>query len=312
MDDSQIEWLLQGDAAIQWQTWRDLLDQERPELQSRIAQEGWGARYLECRNAEGSWGRGFYQPKWTSSHYTLLDLKTLGIAPDQPLIRASVAQIAREHKGMDGGINPHKSMRPSDVCVNGMFLNYACYFGESQAALESVVDFVLTQQLADGGFNCQKNFSGARHSSLHSTLSILEGILSYAQNGYRYRLPELERVAGEAREFILIHRLYKSDRTGAIIKPDFLKLSFPPRWKYNILHCLDYFRAAGAPWDERMGDALAVLWDKRRPDGRWPLQAAHPGQTHFAMEEPRQPSRWNTLLALRVLRAYDPAETLQR
>jgi hypothetical protein len=57
-----------------------------------------------------------------------------------------------------------------------------------------------------------------------------------------------------------------------------------------------------------MGDALEVLLKKRRRDGRWPLQAHHPGQRHFDMEQPGQPSRWNTLRALRVLRRYAPSE----
>jgi hypothetical protein len=55
-----------------------------------------------------------------------------------------------------------------------------------------------------------------------------------------------------------------------------------------------------AGYDPRMQDALDVLLHKRRKDGRWPLQAKHAGQVHFDMETPGQPSRWNTLRALRV------------
>ncbi len=185
-----------------------------------------------------------------------------------------------------------------------MVLNYASYFGMPKDQLQSVVDFLLTEHMTDGGFNCQSNRSGARHSSLHSTLSVLEGIQEYADSGYRYRLDELQRAADQARDFILLHWLFKSDRTGEVIRKDFLQLSFPPRWFYNILRSLDYFRAADAPWDNRMADAFGVLMSKRKRDGRWRLQAAHPGQVHFRMEEPRQPSRWNTVLALRVLKAY--------
>ena len=304
MNQDVLEWLLEGDVSIQYQTHRDLLDHNRPDLQRRIAHEGWGARFLSHRNADGSWGRGFYQPKWTSSHYTLLDLKTLAISPDHPLIRETVGRIACEQKGPDGGINPSGTIRQSDVCINGMFLNYACYFGESPGCLESVVDFVLDQQMEDGGFNCRKNRCGARHSSLHSTLSVLEGILEYSQNGYEYRVEELEKAASESREFILQHRLFKSDHTGKIIHQELIKLSFPPRWKYNVLRSLDYFRKARVPLDERMSDALEVLFAKRRPGGRLCLQAAHPGEVHFSMEEPRKPSRWNTLLALRIFRTY--------
>lgn len=81
-------------------------------------------------------------------------------------------------------------------------------------------------------------------------------------------------------------------------------LSYPSRWKYDILRALDYFRDAAVPYDPRMQDALDVLLSKRRKDGRWPVQAKHPGQTHFDMEQTGQPSRWNTLRALRVLGAF--------
>lgn len=299
-----IDWLLDGDPAIQYQTYRDLLGEYRPDIRERISSEGWGAQFLACRNPNGSWGQRFYQPKWTSSHYTLLDLKTLCIDPDQPLIRNSIRNILSELKGPDGGVLCNPVNRASDVCVNGMFLNYASYFGTLQDQLRSVVDFLLAEHMVDGGLNCASNHSGARHSSMHSTLSVLEGIQEYADNGYRYKLDELQQAAVAAREFILLHRLFKSDHTGEIIRKDFLQLSFPPRWYYNILRSLDHFRAAGALRDDRMADAVSVLISKRRRDGRWPLQATHPGQVHFQMEHPRQPSRWNTLMALRVLKSY--------
>ena len=299
-----LDWLLAGDVSIQYQVRRDLLGEDAPRLRARIATEGWGARYLACRHLGGSWGLRFYQPKWTSSHYTLLDLRTLEMAPHQKLVLESIHKIALEEKCPDGGIGPGLTVRLSDVCVNGMFLNYASYFGEPESSLCSIVDFILDQRMEDGGFNCMKNRSGAHHSSLHSTLSVLEGIREYAANGYRHRLDELQAAATAGREFILMHRLFKSDHTGEIIHKDMLRLSFPPRWKYNILRALDYFRAVDAPWEERMGDALEIVVAKRRPDGRWTLPAAHPGQVHFAMEETGQPSRWNTLIALRVLNAY--------
>lgn len=299
-----IDWLLQGDVAIQYQTRRDLLDDEQPKLRARITTEGWGKRYLEGRNEAGIWGRGFYQPKWTSSHYTLLDLKSLGIAPDQPGIRSIIGKFAAEMKAADGGIYPIGRPGVSDVCVNGMFLNYASYFGLGEDHLRSIVDFLLDQRMDDGGFNCQKNRTGARHSSLHSTLSVLEGIMEYHRSGYTYRVKDFLNAATTSREFILIHRLFRSDRTGQIIHRDLLRLPYPPRWKYNILRALDCFQAAKTPWDDRMGDAIAFLKSKRRRDGRWPLQSSHPGAVHFLMEEPGKPSRWNTMMALRVLRAY--------
>jgi hypothetical protein len=306
MKSDVLEWLLEGDVAIRYQVHRDLLGEDRPDLRARIAAEGWGSAFLSRRGPGGHWGRGFYQPKWICSHYTLLDLKHLGIDPDNPAIRETIELILRTRIAKDGGVNPAKTIPQSDVCVNGMFLNYACYFRTPEAALRSIIDFVTSRQMPDGGFNCQSNRSGAVHSSLHSTISVLEGLLEYERSGSTYRLGEVRRIAAQAREFILVHRLFRSDHTGEVIDRRFLQLSYPGRWSYDILRALDYFRDAGSAFDPRMTDALEILANKRREDGRWPLQARHPGQTHFEMESGREPSRWNTLRALRVLTTYCP------
>ncbi len=302
-----VDWLLAGDPAIAFQTLRDIGragDNDLIAAQRQIAREGWGRAYLDRRGANGHWGQKYYFPKWTCTHYSLLDLRNLGLPRDNEAARQSVHLIATTEKQPDGGVGPGADVAKSDVCVAGMFLNYASYFGEPEESLRSVVDFLIGMRMGDGGFNCQLNRSGARHSSLHSTTSVLEGILSYRSQGYEYRADELGEIALGAHEFILMHRLYKSDHTGMIIHPGFLKFAVPPRWKYNILRALDYFGAAGVAYDERMRDALEVVEGKRRKDGRWNAEAAHPGEVHFKFETPRQPGRWVTLIALRVMKAF--------
>jgi len=305
MDSSAIiDWLRDGDVSVRYQTERDLLGHDEPVLAARIATEGWGARFLAAQNEDGNWGGGFYRTKWISSHYTLLDLKLIGLPGDNPVARNAVAKILREEHGADGSLGPGWTI-PPDVCIHGMFLDYACHFGAPEADLRRIIDYVLTQQMGDGGFNCRRP-RGAHHSSMHSTLSVLEGILSYRQNGYRYRLAELEAVAAGGREFLLMHRLFRSDHTGEIIREDFLKFAFPPRWKYNILRALDYFWRADCPLDPRTTEAIDVVLQKRRSDGRWNVPSPHSGKLHFEMEKAGQPSRWNTLIALRVLGKYRP------
>jgi len=299
-----IDWLLQGDVAIQYQAWRDLLDEDRKDLQNRITTEGWGRAFLSRRKPEGHWGRKFYQPKWTSSHYTLLDLKQLNISPDIPQITASINTILASRKSSDGGINPAETIPTGEVCVSGMFLNYASYFGTEQAALTSIIDFLLDQKMPDGGYNCQSNRTGAVHSSMHTTLSVMEGIAEYLKNGYTYKKESLAKSLQEAREFLLLHKLFRSDRTGKIIHPDFLKMRYPRRWKYDIFSALDLFQYAGFSWDERMRQAQEILLGKQHKNGSWNLQARLQGATHFEMEKPGKPSRWNTLRALRILRQY--------
>lgn len=300
-----ISWLLEGDVSIQYQTYRDLLRKNKPQLMKRIELEGWGAKLLSRRKSDGHWGRGFYQPKWTSTHYSLLDLKNLGVSPANKAIKETLEVIFKNEKGSDGGINPSGSIRVSDVCVNGMVLNYASYFKVKEQYLKSVVDFLLSEQMKDGGFNCHSNRSGATHSSLHSTLSVAEGINEYVKNSYKYRVSELEHAELRSREFMLMHKLFLSDRTGKIINENFLKLYYPGRWYYDILKALDYFQSAGVRYDKRMDEAIEVIKKKRNASGQWKLASKHPGAIHFEMEKGGQPSRWNTLRALRVLRHFE-------
>ncbi len=151
-----------------------------------------------------------------------------------------------------------------------------------------------------GGWNCLR-YRGATHSSFHTTINVLEGLRLYAEaKGERTR----EVVAAEerAREFFLRHALYRSHRTGRVVKAEFTRFSFPPRWHHDVLRTLDYLRESEAQYDSRLEDPIELLLRKRRKDGKWPRQNRHPGRTLFEMEKPGQPSRWNSLRALRVLK----------
>jgi hypothetical protein len=107
------------------------------------------------------------------------------------------------------------------------------------------------------------------------------------------------------REFLLAHRLFRSHRTGKIIKPIFLRFSFPPRWHYDVLRALDYFQSVNASYDERLTDAIELLLKKQTQDGRWLLENNYKGKTYFELEQLGAPSRWNTLRALRVLKWWE-------
>ena len=299
-----LDWLLAGDVAVAHQTTRDLLHREEPALLARIPTEGAGAALLAARRADGHWGRCFYQPKWTSTHYTLLELRNLGLPRDHPAAVASVEMVLAEERGPDGGLDPTHRAPVSDACINGMGLDYASWFGASDERLAGLVDVLLSRRVGDGGFNCRHRppHAPVSHSSLHTTVCVMEGFVTYLATAHRHRAEDVAAAVASAAEFLLRHELFRSERTGETIRADFLVPHHPPRWHFDILRGLACLAAAGVTQDPRTDAALAALIARRRPDGRWTART-WPGATHVP-REPRGPSRWATLGALRTLEAY--------
>jgi len=133
---------------------------------------------------------------------------------------------------------------------------------------------------------------------------VLEGLRIAASRGAIQR-EAFRDAEARALEFVLAHRLYRSDRTGEVITDRFTHLTYPWHWHYTVLRGLDYLRLTPGIDDERVDDAIELLRGRRKQNGRWPLQKRIPGTLLVEMEKPGGESRWNTLRALRVLRRVD-------
>jgi hypothetical protein len=286
---------------------RDLLDAKSVQFDGerrKVAIEGWGARLLAEQDGDGNWGGSVYARKWKSTTYTLLTLRHFGLLPgNRQALRGCDAFYVRGVE-WDGGINLFKSRTSSETCVNGMILALLSYFGHPDSRVHSVAEFLLQEQMEDGGWNCRwsgKKQAGATHGSFNTTLLALEGFAEYV-GMYPNHAREIQLAVQRGQEFLLRHRLFRSHRTGRIVNEKMTRAHFPPRWHYDFLAALDYFQSVGAARDERMEDALSLLRDRRGPDGRWLLASPWPAKVFFEMEQAAQPSRWNTLRALRVLK----------
>ncbi len=356
-----IGWLLDGDASIRWQTLRDLTDEPQDRIaaeRAAVAREGWGARLLDLQREDGHWDvqppefsseaasrwwhslapgqQGTLMPAGTSTTWSLALLKAFGIDPAEESVRRAVARVREhvlwEHEGQryfDGEVEP---------CINGRTVALGAYFGQD---VEPIVRRLLTEQMSDGGWNCEQE-NGSRRGSFHSTIEVLEGLLEFEralaaeaepesrpgespESADRSKSADLIAASRAARlrgqEYLLERRLFHSLTTGRPIEFDrkteaparWTEFSFPAYWHYDVLRGLDHLRAAAAPPDERAADAVALVASKCGADGRWPAENPHPGRTHFALDDGEgAPSRWNTLRALRVLRWYGAAGERQK
>jgi len=297
-----IDWLLEGDPSIQYQTQQDLLDvpsSELMELQEQIQRKGWGSKFLSYQEESGLWGGDLYSPKWISTHYTLMTLMRLGLPRDNYQARKGCSILLEKGHYYDGGINHFASLNHSETCVSGMTLSLLCYFKIDDNRIEAIKDFLLKEQMHDGGWNCE-SFNGAKHSSFHTTISVLEGLKQFEDEVGSDGI-KIKNAQSKAHEFLLHHHLFRSDRTGEVVDHKMTRFSFPPRWKYDVMRALDYFQGINAPHDPRFCDAITLL-KKKEKDGKWPLQQRYSGLMYFDMEPVGKPSRMNTLRAMRILK----------
>ncbi|HKW67112.1 MAG TPA: hypothetical protein VJP04_07490 [Terriglobales bacterium] len=308
-----MDWLLDSDPAIRWQVLRDLVHAPAEVIaaeRARVADEGWGARLLSLQGEDGQWAGGACFPAqsfnwraekgqpWTSTLPTLQLLCDFGVDPSAERVRRAVARVRDncrwEHAGQpffNGEVEP---------CINGRTVRLGVYFDQN---VEEVVTRLLAEQLEDGGWNCEAE-NGSVRSSFDTTINVLEGLLAFERATGGSAKCIAARRRGE--QYLLERKLFRRKSTGEVVNPAWLQFSFPIRWHYDVLRALDYFRSVGDVPDPRMNEAIHLLRSKQQPDGVWLLENTHPGKVHFALEEgDGQPSRWNTLRAMRVLRWYE-------
>jgi hypothetical protein len=311
--DTTIEWLMQGDPAIRWQTMSDLLDAPAEQWQTeqaRTLQEGWGAQLLSRQDADGRWGGGLYSPKWTSTTYTLLMLRSIGIPRDCQAAQQGAHLVMNGMLGERCDQEFRKKLAMCDRCIVGMILSLAVYFKINDGRVDAMIENLLAEMMPDGAWNCRKHSRPRpKHSSFHTTLNVLDGVRDtltwYGElSGDKYQ-SDLMAAEQSALELLLQHKLFRSDKTGEIINEKFTRFAYPHYWHYDVLRGLSYLARANAPRDPRAQEAIDLLYQRRRKDGLWPVQNRYTGRVFFHMEKIGAPSRWNTLRALRVLRWWD-------
>jgi hypothetical protein len=292
-----IDWLLDSDPAISWQAMRDLTCASPAAVaaeRARIPREGVGAEILARQGSDGSWHQAD-TPDWLPTLYTLLRLRATGVDRAEPAVDSAVARLEAGFRwDEEFGAKPFFEGEV-EPCINGGTLALGAYFGHP---IESLARRLVAEQLEDGGWNCEAPKSV--RSSFHTTICVLEGLLEYERAAGS--APEIAAARGRGEEYLLERCLFRRRSTGEVANPAFLKFAFPPGYHYDVLRALDYFRDAGFPPDARIADALQAVESRQQADGRWLLDGTH--EEAFG-ESVGEPSRWNTLRALRVLRWYE-------
>ena len=311
-----LDWLLDSDPAIRWQAVRDLTSASPETIaveRARVPREGLGAKILAAQESDGSWRRP-ETPVWLSTLFTMLVLRATGIDRTNPAVESAIARLETnlrwsnepwwELRDAQSGGNPF-FQGEEEPCINGGVLALSGYFGHPN---DNLAHRLISEQLDDGGWNCDAPKS--KCSSFHTTICVLEGLLEYerAVSPTSEIAPQIAAARRKGEEYLLKRALFRRLSTGEIANPEFLQFAFPPRYHYDVLRALDYFREADLQPDAhipkaRIEDAVRIIKSKHQPNGRWLLDHAYDESLPFTLDESvGEPSRWNTLRALRALR----------
>ncbi len=290
--DQAIGWLLKQDnPSIRYWTLRDLLGRSENDSDVVAARDGVPlsgpvAEYLKEQHPDGYWGfpEDVYWPKWRATVWPLILLAELGLPGKNPSIRAGCEYFLKMMRDQDRSWPPPKY--PDDdlrgwrlvwePCVTGNMARTLAVFGYGDdPRVREMFEWLVKYQRDDGGWNCDtedgRGGEAVHHSSFMSTIEPLWAFSSLDPHHW----PKGGREAVERGcEFLLMHRLFKSDKTGKVIREEWTHLHFPMFYFYDILHGLRVVSQLGFGNDERTKDARDLLMSKRLPDGTWPMEAS--------------------------------------
>lgn len=309
-------WLLDSDPALRWQVERDIVG-EPPAVweatRARVATEGFGARLLALQDPDGQWAGGAFFPSdfdfdgpeaedgqpWKATTWTLNFLREWGLSAAVLQSRRTVELLAENSRWEYDNL-PYWGGEV-DCCINAWTLANGAWLG---ADIDGIADWFVEHQLPGGGWNCEW-VEGSTRSSFHSTLNSLKGLLAYDSG------PGAVREARHAgQEYLLQRNLFRRLSTGEPVAPWTDEFRSPCFWKYSAFNAADYFRSASladdsAP-DPRMAEAIELIRTARQPDGTWLQAGRPPGRVWFEVDVVAgEPSKWLTLLGIRVLDWWD-------
>jgi hypothetical protein len=328
VNDTTIDWLLEQDTpGVRYLALRDLIGypSDDPELRAACIEahtKGPIAAILAEMADDGYWvkpGPG-YSPKYRSTVWSIITLAQLGAVAEQDERIGRACAYLLNHALTPGG-QFTTSGAPSGTadCLQGNLCSALMDIGYDDPRLDQAFEWMARSITGDGvapmedryaavryyAGKCGPQFACGSNNHLPCAWGAVKVMLAFSKLPVERHTPVITHAIQEGVSF-----LFSTDPalanypSGYNDKPssNWWKFGFPVFYVTDILQTVEALVGLGYGSDSRLTHAVNVIRDKQDTQGRWALEYDYSGKTWVSFGTKKQPNKWVTLRALRVLK----------
>jgi hypothetical protein len=306
------EWLLDGEPWTAYHALADLLDKDEKDnavvaARRSIQEHPLIRKIFAGLNEDGYWGKPkdihTWWPRKDTTFWLLPVLADFGFTVEDKKI-AKACEYVLSTQLQSGGFGWDPPTKPAD-CHSSIIIESLAKLGLLEdSRLQRAYEWLIKRQRLDGGFWCKNTgqIGGPREKETSCAMATMFVLGALAQN------PKLQNseIAKKGVDFLFgcwenrgkIRYAGHDSQVGL----DWEKLKYPFT-DYNILKFLDVLsRFECAKKRLRESEMVNLLLSKRDNNGRFTPESIIQAWSDFDFGQKEKPSRWITLLALRIVR----------
>jgi hypothetical protein len=329
VNEGALNWLLEKDSSgIRYLVLRDLMGcpPDDPDLKAARVEaytKGPIASILAEMADEGYWvepGPG-YNPKYRATVWSIILLAQLGASAAQDERIARACAYLLDHALTNGG-HFTTSGAPSGTadCLQGNLCAALIDLGYDDSRLDKAFEWMARSVTGEGvasaddrraavryyAGKCGPVFACGSNNRLPCAWGAVKVMLAFSKLPKERRTPVINRAIQEGVNFLFSTDPALADYpSGYSDRPsgNWWKFGFPVFYVTDLLQNVEALVALGYGDDPRLGPALDVIREKQDAQGCWALEYDYTGKTWVNFGAKKQPNKWVTLRALRVMKA---------
>ena len=321
-------WLLDtADPGPRYLALRDLLDSpanspEMVDAKKKAYSDGPIAVILDGMHPDGYWelpGPG-YLPKYRSTVWALILLAQLGahIEMDDRITKAANYYLENALTP-NGQISTNNAPSGTADCLQGNLCYALLELGCKDARLDSAFDWMARSVTGEGiapmsekdakiryyAGKCGPLFACGANDKKSCAWGAAKVMLAFGRLPKEKRTPLIDRAIQQGVDFLFsvnpVQALWPFPYAP---KPsgNWWKFGFPVFYVTDLLQVAEALVLLGYGQDKRLADTLDLIRNKQDEQGRWRLEFSYQDKTWVDFGPKKQPNKWVTLRALRVLK----------